>query len=276
MPAQREVMLITNTESKEMSVCCLFESQPHLSVQFEACLVSSEEPAKVVFEFRPREAVKYAETVTFEINGFFQKSVTIRGEGSRMRIELANPAQKIVNLGALQLGDRGFAQASRTVKVVNHSPSMLKPTLTIVPSSSIPALQEEGVLTVHPAGELTLKANGGTCDVVVSFMPTSRVPQFTEEVTLECQGSSQPLFVVSGSCHGLQVALDLDYVPFGAVVQDTSSVRKILMINSGDIGAAFRWKLEDFGPHFSIAPKEGYISPGMQVIITITAVACRK
>ena len=31
------------------------------------------------------------------------------------------------------------------------------------------------------------------------------------------------------------------------------------------LGAAFHWKVEDFGPNFSSTPKEGYISPGMQV-----------
>lgn len=248
-----------------MSVLCLFKSQPHLSVQFESCLLSQGEKVKVVLEFRPRDIVTYCETVIFEINGFFQKSITIKGEGSQMKIELANPAHKVLNFGALQFNEKGIACCSKTVKLVNRSPAQLNPSVSIVPSSSVPALQEEGVLTVEPSGEVPLKANGGTCSIVITFKPTCRVSQFTEEVTLECQGSSQPLLVVTGSCHGIEVSLDTGYVPFGAVVLDSSSSRKILMINSGDIGAAFSWKTGDFGPHFSIAPKEGYISPGMQV-----------
>lgn len=269
MPPQRRALVITNTETAEMSVHCLSKSLPHLGVQFESCLLSHGESVKAVLEFRPIEPTKYKETITFEINGFFEKSVTIQGEGSQMKIELANPTQKIVNFGTLQIDEKGFAHCSRSVKLVNRSLTPLSPSLSIVPSSSVPALQQDGVLTVEPSGEIPLKANGGMCKVIVSFNPTCRVPQFSEEVTLECQGSSQPLFVVTGACHGLEITLDTEYIPFGAVVQDTSSTRKLLMINSGDIGAAFRWKADDFGPHFSIIPKEGYISPGMHVSTSI-------
>ena len=41
------------------------------------------------------------------------------------------------------------------------------------------------------------------------------------------------------------------------------------MINSGDIGARFLWDHERFAPDFSISPVEGYISPGMQVCVSI-------
>ena len=54
---------------------------------------------------------------------------------------------------------------------------------------------------------------------------------------MECSGMSQPLFVVSGSCQGIEISLDTNSVPFGSVVQKSSSVRKLVMTNSGDIGA---------------------------------------
>lgn len=265
-PPYRHTLVVTNTESRETSIHCIPKETAHLKVLFESCLLSKGETAEAVLEFRPQEARKYSDVITFEINGFFRKNVTVKGEGSPMRIELANSSQKIVNFGALRLDEKGgAAHSSRTVRLVNRSPAPLTPSLSIVPSSSVPALQEEGVLSVRPSSEISLKANGGTCDVTLTFAPTCRVPQFSEELTLECQGSSQPLLVMTGCCHGLEVGLDSEYVPFGAVVLDSTSVRKILMINSGDIGANFSWKGEDFGPHFSISPTEGYISPGMQV-----------
>ena len=269
MPAYKQTLIITNTESREMSVHCLSKSSPHLSFNFESRLLAKGDSARAILEFRPREPIKYSESVIFEINGFFRKVITVKGEGSPMRIELANPSQKIIKFGALRLNDKDVAYSTRTVRLVNRSPATLSPSVSIVPSSSIPALQEEGVLTVEPSGEIPLKANGGTCDITIAFNPTCRIPQFTEEVTLECQGTTQPLLAVTGSCHGLEVVLDSEYVPFGAVVLDSSSLRKILMINSGDIGAKFRWNTKDFGRHFSIAPTEGYISPGMQVYYTL-------
>lgn len=57
------------------------------------------------------------------------------------------------------------------------------------------------------------------------------------QVIMESFGMSQPLFVVRGSCHGIEIKLDSDHVPFGAVVLHSQSSRRILMMNTGDIGA---------------------------------------
>ena len=57
------------------------------------------------------------------------------------------------------------------------------------------------------------------------------------QVQLECAGLLQTLFVISGSCQGLEIALDVDSVLFGAVVQSSSSTRQFIMNNTGDIGA---------------------------------------
>ncbi len=57
------------------------------------------------------------------------------------------------------------------------------------------------------------------------------------QVVLESAGLYQPLFVLSGSCQGLEVSLDSNSVPFGAVVQKSSSSRRLIMFNTGDMGA---------------------------------------
>jgi len=54
---------------------------------------------------------------------------------------------------------------------------------------------------------------------------------------MECAGMSQPLFIVTGSCQGLEICLDQDSIPFGAVVQGSTSKRRFVMQNKGDIGA---------------------------------------
>lgn len=89
------------------------------------------------------------------------------------------------------------------------------------------------------------------------------------QVMLECAGMSQPIFVVTGSCQGIEISLDSDSVPFGAVVLGSRSTRKLIMHNTGDIGAAFTWNIEKFQPDFSISPVKGYISPGMEVSFEI-------
>jgi len=49
----------------------------------------------------------------------------------------------------------------------------------------------------------------------------------------------QPIFIVTGACHGMEIVLDTNSMPFGAVVQHSSYTRKLLMRNSGDIGAKY-------------------------------------
>lgn len=95
-----------------------------------------------------------------------------------MRIELENPSQKVVNFGALRIGDK----VCKNLKLLNHSPIPVSFNLSLVPSSSVPELQEAGVLMVKPTDEVVLKANGGFCTVSALFEPKLRVPQFSEEV----------------------------------------------------------------------------------------------
>lgn len=90
-----------------------------------------------------------------------------------------------------------------------------------------------------------------------------------DQVMLECAGMSQPIFVVTGSCQGIEISLDGDSVPFGAVVIGSCSSRKLIMHNTGDIGAAFSWNIDRFYPDFSITPVKGYISPTMEVSFEI-------
>ena len=87
---------------------------------------------------------------------------------------------------------------------------------------------------------------------------------------MECAGLYQPVFVLQGCCHGIDISFDMEAIPFGAVVQGSSSVRHVMMHNTGDIGARFHWDVLKFAPDFSISPVEGYISPGMEVPFDVT------
>ena len=60
---------------------------------------------------------------------------------------------------------------------------------------------------------------------------------FLFQVQLECAGLYQTLFIITGSCQGLEIGLNTDSIPFGAVVLKSSSNRQLILTNSGDIGA---------------------------------------
>ena len=63
------------------------------------------------------------------------------------------------------------------------------------------------------------------------------LPSTSLQVILESNGIAQPLFLVTGSCHGMDIVLDSAHVPFGQVVLQSQCTRRILMYNRGDIGA---------------------------------------
>lgn len=110
------------------------------------------------------------------------------------------------------------------------------------------------------------------------------------QVLIECHGLSQPLLTMNGSCYGLQISLDSSSIPFGAIVLQSKNSRRLLMMNTGDIGARqvlqqatephtehipwinlhrFQWDQKCFAPDYSISPVKGYISPGMEVHTSI-------
>ncbi|CAH1779299.1 unnamed protein product [Owenia fusiformis] len=259
MPKHSKTLLVTNKDKKEISLDCLYVPTAQLHHDFEALVLPPGQTKEVELSFYPREAIKYQETITFEINGLSKQNIEITGMGTEMKIEVANPKQKMVNFGALRVGQT----VKKAVPIVNNSPAPISFHLAITPTNTV--LQEKGVMTLTPTTEMTLEPRGGMAKVEMIFSPKTRVPKFTEEIMLECAGMFQPLFAVTGCCHGIEINLDTDAIPFGAVVQKSSSTRKLVMNNTGDIGARFKWDIAKFKPDFSIMPVEGYISPGMEV-----------
>ncbi|ELT89592.1 hypothetical protein CAPTEDRAFT_222082 [Capitella teleta] len=264
MPVHTHELKLTNTDDHDISVDCLYTSNQVLHHNFEAQVIAPKQSVNVVLSFYPREACKYHVTLPFEINGLSKQSVEIYGLGTEMKIEVADPKMKVVKFGALRVGQT----VKKIIPIINNSPASITFHLGITPSTL--ALQDTATLKLAPLTEVTLAPKGGTSKVEMVFSPKCRIPQFAEEVLLEFAGLFQPLFVITGSCQGTEIQMDVASIPFGAVVQKSSSVRKLIMSNTGDIGARFKWELKKFAPDFSITPAEGYLSPGMDVPFDVT------
>ncbi|XP_069113582.1 hydrocephalus-inducing protein homolog isoform X2 [Argopecten irradians] len=264
MPAHYKVLKLTNKDKKEISVDCLYTQTNHLHHNFEACVIQPGQSVDVTITFYPRQAIKYNETLTFEINGLSKHSIQVLGCGTEMKIEVADPRHKILNLGPRVVND----VVKKYIPIVNNSPAPITFNLALTPVSA--ALQKPGVISISPTNTITLEPKGGTIKVEVIFAPKCRIPQFTEEVMLECAGLYQPLFVLQGSCLGMEIILDTHAIPFGAVVKDSQSTRKLVMSNTGDMNTKFKWDNRKFAPDFSITPAEGYITSGMDVTFEVT------
>ncbi|XP_043935458.1 hydrocephalus-inducing protein homolog [Protopterus annectens] len=264
MPLNRCILVITNKEEREISLDCLFTNTSHLGVAFQSEILSPKGTLEVPITFYPREAMQYHETIIFEINGLSRQNVEVLGQGTEMKLEVVEPQNKVVNFGAVRVQQT----VRKIVSIVNKSLAPLIFTLAINPS--LQALQDSKVLRMSPAGEISLKPRGGTCSVEVLFSPKCRISQFMEEVMFECAGMSRLLFVLRGCCQGVEVSLDQEQIPFGAVILRSQVTRRLLMQNTGDIGVRFKWDIKKFEPDFTITPVEGYISPGMDVIFDVT------
>ncbi|XP_042653703.1 LOW QUALITY PROTEIN: hydrocephalus-inducing protein homolog [Tyto alba] len=259
-----QTLVITNKADKDVSLSCLFTSTAHLEVDYPGYIVRPGEAVKVPITFYPREVVSYRELIPFEINGLYQQIVEVQGRGTEMKIDVVEPQGKVVKLGALSIGQT----VKKIVTIANNSAAPLTFKLSLL--STMPELQEPGVLCLKPTSELSLKPKGDTCKVEVTFSPKCRIQPFTEEVMLECDGLVRSLFMVRGSCQGVCVSLDPEHLSFGAVVQRSYTSRRLTMQNTGDIGVKFKWDVKSFKPDFSISPTKGYISPGMDVPFVVT------
>ncbi|XP_035521672.1 hydrocephalus-inducing protein homolog [Morone saxatilis] len=262
MEPASQTLVISNKGEKDISVQCQFRNTSYLEIDFQPDILSPGAVTEVPVSFCPRDACRYHEELTFIFNNLVKKQVDILGQGIERKLEVEDPRQRKVKLGSLMLGQK----VKKQVTLVNRSPLDLSFTLLL--NTNTPLDQKD--LSFRPAGELNLKASGGSCNVEIHFSPRQHMPPFTAELQAEFAGLLHPLLTIHGCCQGVEVQLDQDYLAFGVVVQGCQARKKIVMMNSGDMGARFQWKTENFPPELSIAPTKGYICPGMEVPFEVT------
>lgn len=104
----------------------------------------------------------------------------IKIELSFLKVELADAKtkSKIVKLGAL----RAHQTLRKQVPIVNNSLCPLSFHLGFTPSNVM--LLENTAIQVLPEHEILLPAKGGRAIIEIVFTPKSRIPQFTEEVSV--------------------------------------------------------------------------------------------
>ncbi|XP_070307131.1 hydrocephalus-inducing protein homolog isoform X1 [Odocoileus virginianus] len=262
MPPYKQTLIVTNKAETAMSLDCLYTNTSHLEVNFRVDVIKPGKTLEIPITFYPRETISYRELIPFEINGLSQQVVEIKGKGTEMKILVLDPANKILKLGAILPGQ----VVKKMVSIMNNSQAQLTFNLSVMFSAE---LQETKVITLSPFRNITMKPKE-VRKLEVTFTPLKRVPPFSEEVFMECMGLLRPLFLISGCCQALEISLDQEHLPFGPVVCQTQATRRILMLNTGDVGARFKWDARKLEPPFSISPEEGYITAGMEVSFEVT------
>ncbi|XP_023811732.1 hydrocephalus-inducing protein homolog isoform X1 [Oryzias latipes] len=261
MTPPSQTLKITNKSKSDISIECQFKNTDFLQVDFKAEVLPPGALMEVPVTFYPRAECRYHEKLTFLFNSCIQKQVEILGQGVQIKLDVEDRRQKKLKLGAL-LGQ----MVKKQIVLVNHSSINLSFTLTLSANTQLDLKD----LSVSPAGELKLRSNGGSCTVEIRFLPRQHIPPFTAELQAVLADLLHPLLTIQGCCQGVEVKLDPDQLSFGAVVQRCQSRKRTVMVNTGDIGARFFWKTENFPAELSITPAKGYICPGMEVPLDVT------
>ncbi|KAK0151856.1 Hydrocephalus-inducing [Merluccius polli] len=262
MAPASQTLLISNTRDRPISIQCQFANTPYLELDFQADTLLPGGATEARLTFSPLEARRYQEKLTFVVGQCAKQVVEILGQGVEIQLELEDPSLKRVDLGSVLPGKR----VKKQVCVVNRSPSDLTFSMQLYTQPPL----DHRVLSLSPAGEVTLQALGGRCVVELLWAPRRRVPPFTAQLRAECMGMLRPLLIAHGSCQCVEVQLDPDCLAFGAVVQHCAAAKRVVLSNTGDLGARFKWATERFPPELSIKPDRGYICPGSELPFDVT------
>jgi hypothetical protein len=254
-----KILEISNNDIGEMSLEFVFPVESSwLDFERGNITLSQGETKQIAFTFSPREARKYDANLKVEINGFSVIDIQVTGEGCEIRLE--TDIQNI-NFGAMRIGNSQV----RTIKIFNKS--KISTPINLGPPSVISGLSGFGCNFLN-LNEIIIKPKSSvTLDI--KFQPFRRITPFAEEISTEFAGITKKLFILSGTCQGTEIRLENDTLPFGAVVQKSYTTRKLQLQNVGDIGAKFSWEVQKLHQDFSISPREGYISPGMEIPLEI-------
>lgn len=258
-------LVMTNKGTKDLNVSCLSELNSSVfQFDFKQLILMPGKSVSNLITFIPRECRMYNEKLVFELNGLTRREVNLKGQGAQMRVELFEPKQKIFDLSTLQIGK----VSKKVLKLINRGVSCVDFNLLFEPKNEI-LNHDKSIVQINPAQNINLKPNQ-TLDLQIKFAPKTRIQKFNEELVIEYNGISTPLCSLQGACHGYNIWLESSTIPFGAIAQKCSTVKRVVMHNDGDIGASFKWDIDRMKPEFSIYPAIGYISPGMEVSFDIT------
>ncbi|XP_037085539.1 hydrocephalus-inducing protein homolog [Pollicipes pollicipes] len=264
MPAIVSELKLENRDRQPVSIGVEHEDVPFLQIDFKQAVVAPSDKVTVPIVFVPLEAKRYRQLVNVVVNGQVHKTIPVCGEGIRFQVEVADPEHRRLVLGSFRAGQR----LQRSVTVVNRADAAVRCKFQL--SCSSPGLQNLAtpVLRLRPS-EAELRPRSTLLLELQCFSKT-RLAWFQEEVRMSALGLTHTLMTLEGTCQGMEFHLDVPNLSFGAVAAYSKLARNVCVINSGDIGARFRWPVEPLQPEFAVRPLHGYAAPRSRVVCEVT------
>jgi len=117
------VLIVSNEDTTDISFDLSWESTAWLEVDAPPTVLAPGESTSIPVSFMPREVTTYKAELLFEVNGLSRIPVTVSGEGTKLRLELSNPAHAHLNFGQLRLGQEVSEAPGRSCAVFDPSSS---------------------------------------------------------------------------------------------------------------------------------------------------------
>ena len=263
MAPQTATLRLANDDEHEVYFDLPFTATPFLSVVADRTVLAPGEHAEVLLTFTPPAVESYETSVPFVVNGLWSVEVRVRGEGCDLRLELADPQQQQLNLGAVPV----YQQVGKQVNLINRSKRAVD--VSLLDAAAALAPRQIGLSFGGGALEAQLRPRE-TRPLEVRFAPSARIRPFSEPVVLKVCDLPRPMLVVAGACVAMDLQLEMEQVAFGQTVLNADLTRRLMLQNKGDMASTFRMDPNAFKPDFSVTPVTGFLQPNEDVNIEIT------
>lgn len=107
------------------------------------------------------------------------------------------------------------------------------------------------ILKIKPSTNVILKPNK-RMNVMIFFKPTARMRPFSVKIALQTNSNVIPLFLLRGSCIGMEFRLNRSHIFFGTIIQDCIEESKMILMNTGDLGSRLK-KNKVRSPFFNLS-----------------------
>lgn len=264
---------ITNRDETVAIVECKENNLPaHLSINIEN--ISREIPPKgtasVLINFHPTEEKTYNETLTFLINSIIKQKIILTGQGVNYKISLVNSENKFIDFGNVWL-DKAV---KRKILVVNLERLPVEVEFGIIDKLNEdnnfknPVNDADKIIKIQPQEKIILHRNKPQ-ELIIKFKPKKRLELFEEKICVKIDKKIiKTLGMIRGKCSAAEFYLNRINISFGKIIKDFLIKEKFELCNIGDVGAKFKWSLENIHGDFNIVPVEGFSSPGQSTVFT--------
>ncbi|KAK0162784.1 hypothetical protein PV327_006530 [Microctonus hyperodae] len=263
---------ITNNENTFVIVECNKVPQ-HFSVNLEKLsqAISERSTISIPINFHPHEMKKYHESLNFIINSTIDQEIQLKGEGILYKVGLLKPQDKVIDFGNVSIGKI----VKRKFTIINFGKASVKLQIGLIEkikshsnSMNIPVIFED-CINFEPSEFLTLRPNK-IQEIIIKFSPKKRMNFFDEKIGGFCADSTIiPLLLIRGRCIAAEFYVNRTDLRFDTVAIGYSIEDKLILNNSGDIDAYFKWNVKKLGPHFTLKPLKGYLSAGTNVTFNV-------